>query len=124
MLRSDRETNDQPQSLVDASVGRAGRPRLAVTIAVVGLFAIVLLAAVFVPRARAPGSAWGLWKLGLEPTVIVYILWIYPPLHRRWMRAIDALRPLAERPQLVEQAFAVDRRREWTALALGAAFSV
>jgi hypothetical protein len=40
------------------------------------------------------------------------------------MRAIDALRPLAERPQLVEQAFAVDRRREWTALALGAAFSV
>jgi hypothetical protein len=37
---------------------------------------------------------------------------------------IDALRPLADRPDLVEQAHAVNRRGEWIALLLGAAFSV
>jgi hypothetical protein len=36
----------------------------------------------------------------LEPTVIVYILWVYPPLLRRWTLAVDALRPLADRPEL------------------------
>jgi hypothetical protein len=37
---------------------------------------------------------------------------------------MDALRPLADRPDLVEQAHAVNRRGEWIALLLGAAFSV
>jgi hypothetical protein len=60
----------------------------------------------------------------LEPTVIVYILWVYPPLLRRWTLAVDALRPLADRPELIERAHAVNRRREWTALLLGAAFSI
>lgn len=124
MLRPAPKVNDQPQSLVDQLVGYVGRPRLAVTLAVAGLFAIVLLVAVFTHGGGAPDSAWGLWKLGLEPAVIVYILWIYAPLHRRWMRAIDALRPLADRPELVERAFAVHRRREWAALAIGAAFSL
>ena len=124
MLRPPPKTDDK-QSLVDQLVGQVGRPRRAVALAVAGLLAIVILAALFIPGGRAPGgSAWGLWKLGLEPSVIVYILWMYPPLHRRWTRAIDALRPLADRSELVEQAFTVDRRREWAALALGVAFSI
>ena len=124
MLRPPPKTDDQPLSLVDQLVGYVGRPRLVVTIAVACLLAIVLLAVVFAHASRAPPTAWLVWKLCLEPAVIVYILWIYPPLQRRWKRAIDALRPLADRPELVERAFAVNRRREWLALALGAAFSI
>jgi hypothetical protein len=40
------------------------------------------------------------------------------------MLAIDALRSLTARPELVDRAFAINRRGEWTALLLGAAFAV
>jgi len=116
--------NANRRSLVDGWVAQVGWPRLAVALAVAGTLVLLLVLTVFVHAGPAPASAWGLWKLGLEPAVIIYILWIYPPLHRRWTLAIEALRPLAERPELVEHAFAVNRRREWTVLLLGAAFSV
>ena len=112
------------RSLVDDLVGHVGPPRLAFALAIAGVLVALLLVTVFAHVGRAPRSAWGLWKVALEPAVIVYILWIYPPLHRRWTRAIDALRPLADQPEPVEQAFAVNRRREWAALLLGATFSV
>jgi hypothetical protein len=116
--------NTRPQSLVDQLVGHVGLPRLAFALAVVGLLVLALSVTVFAHGGLAAASAWGLWKMGLEPAVIVYILWIYPPLHRRWTLAIDAIRPLADRPELVEQANAANRHGEWTALLLGAAFSV
>lgn len=116
--------SERPQSLVDALVGHVGLPRLALALAVAGPLVLLLLVTVLAHVGRPPSSGWGVWKLALEPAVIVYILWVYPPLHRRWLLAIDALRPLADRPERIEQAFAVDRRREWAVLLLGAAFSV
>ena len=116
--------NTRPQSLVDQLVGYVGLPRLTLALAVVGLLVLSVLVTVFGHVGRPPATAWGLWKLGLEPSVILYILWIYPPLQRRWKLAIDAIRPLADRPEVVERAFAVNRQREWAALLFGAAFSV
>ena len=98
--------NTRPRSLVDELVGHVGRPRLAVALAVWGVLVLLLIATVFAHAGRAPGSARGLWKTGLEPAVIVYILWVYPPLHRRWTLATDALRSLADRPEDVERAYA------------------
>ena len=60
---------------------------------------MLLFVAVFAQGGLPVGGRWGLWKMGLEPAVILYILAIYPPLHRRWTLAIDALRPLTERPE-------------------------
>jgi len=116
--------NTRPQSLVDQLVGYGGLPRLAFALAVVCLLVLLLLVAVFAHGGLPVDGRWGLWKMGLEPAVIIYILGIYPPLHRRWTLALDALRPLTNRPELVEQARAVNRHGEWTALLLGAAFSV
>jgi len=116
--------NAPPQSLVDRLIGHIGLPRLAFALAIAGLLVLLLVLAVVAHGGVAVGGRWGLWKLSLAPAVILYIFGIYPPLHRRWMSAIDALRPLADRPELVEQAHAVHRRGEWTALLLGAAFSV
>jgi hypothetical protein len=115
--------NTTPQSLAGQLVGNVGLPRRAFAIALAGLL-VLLAVAVLVHGRVAVGGRWGLWKLSLAPVVILYIFAIYPPLHRRWRSVIDALRPLADRPDLVEQAHAVSRRGEWSALLLGAAFSV
>jgi hypothetical protein len=116
--------NTRPQSLVDQLVGYVGLPRLAFALAGACLLGLLLLVAVFAHGGLPVGGRWGLWKMGLEPAVIIYIFAIYPPLHRRWTLTIDALRPLSNRPELVEQAHAVNRRGEWIVLLLGAAFSV
>lgn len=120
------QMNTRPQSLVDQLVGYVGLPRraFAFALAVVCLLVLLLFVAIFAHGGLPVGGRWGLWKMGLEPAVIIYILGIYPPLHRRWTLAIDALRPLTNRPELVEQAHAVNRHGEWTAMLLGAAFSV
>jgi hypothetical protein len=116
--------NTTPQSLAGKLVGDVGLPRRAFAVALAGLLVLLLALAVFGHGAVAVGGRWGLWKMSLAPAVIVYIFGIYPLLHRRWKSAIEALRPLADRADLVEQAHAVNRRGEWTALLLGAAFSV
>jgi hypothetical protein len=118
------QMSTRPRSLVDQLVGYVGLPRLAFALAVAGLPVLLLFVAVFAHDGLPVGGRWGLWTMSLEPAVIIYILGIYPPLHRRWALTIDALRPLTNRPELVEQAHAVNRHREWTALLLGAAFSV
>jgi hypothetical protein len=114
----------RPQSLVDQLVGYVARSRPAFAVAIACLLVLLLFVAVFAHGGVAVGGRWGLWKMGLEPAVVIYIAGIYPPVHRRWTLAIDALRPLADRPELVEQGHAVNRHGEWTALLLGAGFSV
>ncbi len=116
--------NTTPQSLAGQLVGDVGLPRRAFAVALAGLLVLLLAVAVFAHGGVAVGGRWGLWQMSLAPAVILYIFGIYPPLHRRWRSAVDALRPLADRPEFVEQAHAVDRRGEWTALLLGAAFAV
>jgi hypothetical protein len=116
--------NTTPQSLAGQLVGDVGLPRRAFAVALAGLLVLLLAVSVFEHGGVAVGGRWGLWKLSLAPVVILYIFAIYPPLHRRWRSVMDALRPLADRPDLVEQAHAVNRRGEWIALLLGAAFSV
>jgi hypothetical protein len=116
--------NTTPQSLAGQLLGEVGLPRRAFAVALAGLLGLLLAVAVFAHGGVAVRGRWGLWQMSLAPAVILYIFGIYPPLHRRWRSAIDALRPLAERPEPVEQAHAVNRRREWIALLLGAAFSV
>jgi len=116
--------NAAPQSLAGQLIGDVGPARRAFAVALACLLALLLAVAIVAHGGVAVSGRWGLWKMGLAPAVIVYIFAIYPPLHRRWRSAIEALRPLADRPELVEQAHAVNRRGEWTALLLGSAFSV
>jgi hypothetical protein len=116
--------NTSSQSVVDQLVGRPGVPRVAFALAVVAVLVLLLVVAVVAHGGVAAGGGWRLWNLGLAPAVILYIFAIYPRLHRRWTSAIDALRPLTDRPDLVDEAHAVNRHGEWIALLLGAAFSV
>ncbi len=115
--------NARPQSLVEYFVAYMGRSRLAFAAAVVVLLAMLLSLAAYSQGSLAMVGPRGLWKLGLEPTLIVYILAIYPWLQRRWAMALDALRPLSSQPELVVVQ-AANRRGEWIAVLLGAAFSL
>ena len=116
--------NTRPQSLVDRLIGQVGLPRLAFGLAVACLLGPLLVVAIFAHGGVPVSGGWRLWNLALAPVVILYIFWIYPSLRERWTLTIDALRLLAVRPELVEQADAVHRQAEWTALLVGAAFSI
>jgi len=116
--------NTKPQSLVDQFVAYVGLSRHAFAAVVVLLLALLLASAVFSQGGLATVGPRGLWKLGLEPTMIAYILGIYPWLQRRSTLAIDALRPLCSRPEIVDEIYVANRRGELIALLLGAAFSL
>jgi hypothetical protein len=72
-------------------------------------------------------SSWGFWRGLLDsPVLIIYILVVYPFMWRLWQRAVHAFPPLmpigdsaSKRPMEVPVP---NRRREWTALFIGAAF--
>jgi hypothetical protein len=132
-LRHDRERhsiagasmNTKPQSLLDQFVGHVGLSRHAFAAVVVTLLALLLLAsAAFSRGGLATVGPRGLWKMGLEPTLIIYILGIYPWLQRRFALAIEALRPLSSQPEIVDAVHARNRRGESIAMLIGAAFSL
>ncbi len=116
--------NMKSQSLVDQLVDHVGLPRVAFVAMVVGLPALLWAAAVLTQGGLAMVGPRSLWKMGLEPTLIIYILAIYPWLQRRFALALDALRPLSSQPDLIDAVHARSRRGEWIAMLTGAAFSL
>ena len=116
--------NTKPQSLVDQFVAYVGLSRHVFAVVVVLLLALLLASAVFSQGGLATVGPRGLWKLGLEPTLIVYILGIYPWLQRRFALTIDTLRTLCNQPELISEVNAIKRRGEMIALLLGAVFSL
>lgn len=114
----------RPLSFVDPLATRAGLSRHALTAVVALLLALLVALAVLSQRGTATAGSRGFWNLGLEPTLIVYILGIYPWLQRRFAGAIDALRPLSSQPEIMDQALARNRRGEVVAMLVGAAFSL
>jgi hypothetical protein len=116
--------NTKPQSLVDQLVDYLGLPRFAFVAIVVSLLALLWASAVFTQDGLAMVSSRSLWQMGLEPTLIIYILGIYPWLQRRFALAIDALRSLSSQPEIIDAVHARNRRGELIAMLLGAAFSL
>ena len=116
--------NAQSRSLIDQLGGLIGLPRVVVA-ALAGLVLTLMLVLAAHADTDAPSRGpWSLWKLGLEPAIIVYVLSIYPMLYRRWSLAIESLRPLSCHPQLLDEGLFIDRRGEWVAVLAGAAFGV
>jgi hypothetical protein len=70
-------------------------------------------------------SDWEFWRRSLgAPSVIVYVFAIYPFMQRLWERALQAFQPLLP-PEISKTATIVpvpNRRWEWVAVLLGAAF--
>ena len=111
-------------SLVNQLAGFVGLSRLAFALVVGLLLLLLLLLAAYAQGGLAMGGRSGLWHMGLAPAIVVYVLGLYPRLQERWEPAIEALRPLAARPEVMDPARTVGHRGEWAALLLGAAFAV
>lgn len=116
--------NAQPQSMVDQFVAHAGLSRHTLAAAVVSMLTLLLALVAFSLGGVEVGGPRGLWKLGLEPTLVVYILAAYPWLQKRSVRAIEALRPLCSASEAAAEDPPVNRRGELIALLIGAAFSL
>jgi hypothetical protein len=71
---------------------------------------------------------WELWRVGLQaPSIIVYILLIYPVIGRLWKRALEAFQPLVTMEQkqfnhLIAEASEVRRWHEWLSVLAGFIF--
>jgi hypothetical protein len=116
--------NTKPQSLVDQFVAYVGLSRYAFAAVIVLLLAVLLASAVFSQGGVVVVGPRSLWKLGLEPTLTLYMLVIYPWLQRRFALAIDALRPLSNRPEIFDEIYVSSRRGEVITLLIGVAFSL
>jgi len=91
-------------------------------------FVVVLalaLALLLVLAAYAQAGSWqrvgpGLWMLGLDPVILVYILVVHPFMQRRSQRAMHSLEALAPHAGAAGRPQPAGRRGEWAALLLGA----
>jgi hypothetical protein len=94
---------------------------LAAALLLVALGLIVLAA-----RRGDLGLAYSaeLWRLGMQPAVIIYVLVVYPWLKGRSILAMDSLLPLGVPASHIAAARVVNDRGEWLALLVGVLFSV
>ena len=111
-------TRSEDTSLL-AQLERNLGPRYVAFIVVLALALVLLLAAaVYAHGGIGERVGSGLWMLGLDPVMIVYILSVHPFMHRRWERAMHSLESLmphagARRPM------PASLRGEWAAMLLG-----
>ena len=131
-----RKSTATPSTLVDELVARTRLSWLQVSIAV-GLVLVLLLGGALhldgVPGRPFHRYSWSDWWHQVReevdhPVIIVYILVTYHLLRGPHRRAIGALRALAATDDdsgcLAAETTTFDRRREWLALGIGAAFGL
>jgi hypothetical protein len=89
---------------------------------VVGLALALGLLLALAEYAHGPprqGAGSGLWLLGLEPVMIVYILAVHPFMYRRSQRAARSLDALAPHAEDTEPRTPATRRGDWGAMGVG-----
>jgi hypothetical protein len=95
-------------------------PRYTAFVVVLGLALVLLLAlAAYAHGGSGQRAGSGLWMLGLDPVMIVYILVVHPFMHRRSERAMRSLEALAPHAGGAGRPKPASRRGEWGAMLLG-----
>jgi hypothetical protein len=84
------------------------------------LLSVPLGLAVYVHGEARQRNGPGLWILGLNSVMLVYILSVHPLMHRRWVRAMQSLEALAPQAGIAMPTETAGRRGEWAAMMLGA----
>ncbi len=111
--------NAPNETLVGRLIGLAPMPPLVLALTVAALLLLPLLA-----MGAGPSAPPGLWRFAMTPALIAFILAIHPWLQGRWQRAVEALRPLARQPALIDQAPIRFRLGAWIAVFLGSALAL
>ncbi|HEU5296922.1 MAG TPA: hypothetical protein VFU71_19220 [Burkholderiaceae bacterium] len=116
--------NTRKQTLVSRLIGTFPVPPVALALIVAAVLVLPLLLVAYAPGQSAAVALQNPWRLAMAPALIAFILGVHPWLQSRWRLAIDALRPLSQQPDIVDQAFMPFRLGAWVALLLGAALAI
>jgi hypothetical protein len=116
--------NTRNQTLVNRLIGFLAVPPVALALIVGGVLVPPLLLVAYAQDPSAAVAPPRLWRLAMAPALIAFILGVHPWLQSRWRLAIDALRPLSLRPDIVDHAFMALRLGAWVALLLGLALAI
>ena len=112
-------TPSEDQSLL-AQLNSFLGPRYTAFVVVLALALALLLAlAAYARGGSGQREGLGLWMLGLDPVILVYILVVYPFMHRRWERAMHSLEALAPHAGGAGRPKPASRRGDWGAMLLG-----
>jgi len=112
--------------LLDDIISRSRLPWYGLT-AIVAIILLSLLILVAYAESNFTNQIdWNLWRLLLQPAIIIYILIIYPLFKKLWERVIENCRLLfpKEDEDIIIKMTVYNRRWEWTALLIGAVFTV
>ncbi len=112
------------QTLINQLIGFLAVPPAALVFMVAAVLLLPLLLAACAVGLTTTAAAQGLWRLAMAPALLAFILGVHPWLQSRWQLAVDAVRPLARAPEIVDQDFMAFRLGAWVALVLGAALAV
>ena len=99
----------------------------AVTIIVAVVLLLFLILVAYLDGLFTDGIDWSFWRLGLQPSIIVYIFLIYPFIQRLWNRALQSLRLLLPQPEqleIMQKITSYNRLWELIAFLLGAVFAI
>lgn len=92
---------------------------MAFVVVVAVALALLLALAAYAQGASGQRGGSGLWMLGLNPVILVYILLVHPFMHRRWERAMQSLETLAAHADDAAPRQRRSRRGEWVAMLFG-----
>ena len=106
------------------------RTRLPWYVATTVIAVVLLLLLILVAYAESDFTNqidWGLWRLGLQPAIIIYILVMYPVMKNLWSHVVKSCLLLVleeDEVNITPKITSYNRRREWIALLVGAVFVV
>ncbi len=118
------KTRSSPPPLAERSVAPFNTPRLWLALAVAVLAALVLLVVATANGHVGDANRSGLWRLGLQPAVIFFILGVWPLLQQRWWRALESVQLLRAHAGMTTSLPEGHRRGEWLAAGAGTLFSL
>ena len=116
--------NARNQTLVSQLIGLLPVPPVALALIVAAVLVLPLLLVSYAQDHAATFAPQGAWRLAMAPALIALVIGVHPWLQSRWQQAIDALRPLSRRPEIVDQAFMAFDLGAGAALVLGAAMAI
>jgi hypothetical protein len=112
------------QSLLARLEGFLGRRYLWFTLGLALVLILLLALAVFAQGGSGNRVGAAHWMLGLNPTMIVYILLVHPLMHRRWRHAMHSLQALVPGADGAVRPKPASHRGEWAAMLLGSVFGL
>jgi hypothetical protein len=86
---------------------------------------VCLVLVAYLEGSFSDGINWDFWRLGLQSTIIVYILVIYSFIQKLWVRmlvSLESLLPQTNKNEILNNMARYNRRREWGAFVLGVLF--